>query len=320
MVLVLPLIIKLRLWQYFSRSDKIFSSAIIFGMCMFLLFLDPKLGFARDWDLFASTGLCAVFITFMMLWRSKSDLSSYRWFLQTALCLTLIFTCAFITVNQNRDYSIERFKNILGFYDSRSALGYETLAGHFRRHPRNESDLDEAITYYNKTFELDNKTRHLTFIAGIYLTKYELSSDIAQRPAYLSSIEKYALKILEYEDSSALAYDYLMAVSLYREDRREALRYSDSILKYSEDDNKPEVYLNRGKIYLELAIPDSAERQFHQALNLDSNFVRAYGYLGKAYLDKGDKNRAIDYYLEFLERDPNNELRPQIEDILRKLR
>jgi len=111
-----------------------------------------------------------------------------------------------------------------------------------------------------------------------------------------------------------------MAVSLFRKNRQEALRYSDSILKYGEDDNKPEVYLNRGKIYLELASPDSAESQFDQALKLDSNIVRAYGYLGKVYLDKGDKNKAIDYYLEFLERDPDNELRPQIEDILRKLR
>ena len=320
MILLLPLIFKLKLWQNFNRAEKLFSSAVLIGISAYLLLLDPKLGFARDWDLFASTGLCVVVIAIFLLQRSIEKISSYRRLIQTSICLCIILTASFIAVNANRDTNTERFKNILQFYDSRSALGYETLAGQYRRHPRDESDLDSAIVYYHKAYELDHKTRQLSFIAGIYLDRCLNNQNPEKKSEYLQNVEDYSYKIIEQEDSSTQAYDYLIAVSTLRSDLQSALMFSDSMLKYGDEEKKLNIYFNRGIMYLKSGQPDSAEIQFNRVLELDSNYARAYGYLGKIYLDRGDKNRAIDYYLKVLELDPDNELRPQIEEILRKLR
>lgn len=320
MILMIPLFIKFKVWQSISKPIKLFSIAVIFGAFLFMLILDPKLGFARDWDLFASTGLVLVMLTFFWIDRNHEKLSNYKTYIQTAVLIPVILTASFITVNQNRDDSIERFKDILTFYDTRSGLGYEALAGQYRRHSRGENDLDEAITYYNKAYEIDSKTRHLTFIAGMYLTKFTQSTDEYKKMMMINAIEKYARRALNDNDTLALAYDYLMAASIFRDDRYKALQYSDSILKYSKAESKPKLYLNRGKIYMELKNSNSAEKEFRAALALDSNYAKAYGYLGSIYLEKGEKDRAIEYYLKLLRLEPENEMRPQIEAILQKLR
>ena len=319
-VLLLPVIVKLKLWRNFNRAEKLFSGIVLIGVLAYLILLDPKLGFARDWDLFASTGLCAAVIVLYLLFRSKSELSSYRGLIQTSICLCLILTAAFITVNAGRGTSIDRFKNILQFYETRSALGYETLAGQYRRHPRNNADFDSAIVYYKKAYEIDHKTRHLSFIAGIYLDRCVNSRNPQKTDEYLRNVEKYSYQIIEQEDSSAQAYDYLIAASLLKSDLQTALMLSDSMLKYGDEDKKLNIYFNRGIMYLQSGQADSAESQFNRVLEIDSDFARAYGYLGKIYLDRGDKNRAIDFYLKVLELDPENELRPQIEEILQNLR
>lgn len=67
-------------------------------------------------------------------------------------------------------------------------------------------------------------------------------------------------------------------------------------------------HTNLGICLAQVGQLDEAEREFRLALTIDPSFARGYTNLGALALLAGDATRARDFYLEAIEKDPNNVL------------
>src|SRR5262245_22604223 len=70
--------------------------------------------------------------------------------------------------------------------------------------------------------------------------------------------------------------------------------------------DSPGVYLNLGKALLEKGDREGAIREYQAALRLDPNYATAHNNLGVALRDRGDREGAIREYQAALRIDPNH--------------
>jgi tetratricopeptide (TPR) repeat protein len=64
---------------------------------------------------------------------------------------------------------------------------------------------------------------------------------------------------------------------------------------------------------------DSCAANYRHAIELDPEMNIIYNHLGRVYKEMGEKDKAIEYLREFIQREPDSELRPQIRVLLREL-
>ncbi|NIR62215.1 MAG: tetratricopeptide repeat protein, partial [candidate division Zixibacteria bacterium] len=319
-LLLLPVIIKHKLWNNINIPAKIFSILLICGSLGFLFFIDPKLGFARDWDLFVPASAVFVIIAIYLVYKAKEIVTDYRSEISIAMLLPIIFSASFVAVNQNLESSYRRFEYILQFHSERSAFGYESLGGHYKRFYRNKEDLRRAIENYKRAFELLKNPRYLTNIASVYDVYFNSYTDETLSRRFIDSIEYYAEKALEYNDSLTNAYEYLSMASLYRNDLKKALNYTDIVLEYMDPKDQPEFRFRRAGILLRMNDYAAAEKEFLKILELDPDFGKAYIMLGSIYRMNGQREKAIQYFNEYLRRFPDGDFREEVESNLRNLR
>ncbi|HDS02036.1 MAG TPA: tetratricopeptide repeat protein [candidate division Zixibacteria bacterium] len=319
-LLLLPVIIKHKLWNNINIPARIFSFLLVCGSLGFLVFIDPKLGFARDWDLFVPAGAVIAIIAVRMAHRAKEITADYRAEISIAVLLPMIFSASFIAVNQNLESSYRRFEHILQFHAERSAFGYESLGGHYKRFYRNKEDLRRAIENYKRAFELLENPRYLTDIASVYNLYYNSYTDQSISRRFIDSIEYYSKQALKYNDSLHSAFEYLTMASMYREDFERALEYSNRVLRFVEKENEAEFRYKRAAIFLNMNDLRGAEKEFLKIIELDPGYSKAYVMLGHIYRQTGQNQKAIDYYSQYLQKFPDGEFRNEVEKILRNLR
>ncbi len=92
------------------------------GGVLFLMIIDPKLGFARDWDLMSFT----LFPVNMLLVKRTLDHAGGHW-RRTAIPLILVsalMSAAFIVVNVKEDTSLKRYEQLLNLDTQKSRTGW----------------------------------------------------------------------------------------------------------------------------------------------------------------------------------------------------
>ncbi|MBD3383188.1 MAG: hypothetical protein GF404_13470 [candidate division Zixibacteria bacterium] len=290
------------------------------GAVLFLIFVDPKLGMARDWDLFASTGLVMIMSFYPTLEAALLRRPDLKAIVRSAVLIAFVINLSFIAVNHSFPKNVARFEHILSLYDQRSAYGYENLGAYFRRNYRSPQELTRALEYYHKALEHNPNPRYFTSIAGTYNIFFEWAGDARAQRMLLDSIKHYADRALLYVDSLALPYDYLSLAEYYRKNVDSALIYSDSALRYANRFEKGEIHHHRGIIHLSTQNLDSAMYHFKQAIELEPDLSEPYGFLGRAYLGLKMEDSARYYFEQYLEHGPDPEVVPKIEEILEKLR
>ncbi|MBD3218677.1 MAG: hypothetical protein GF310_10400 [candidate division Zixibacteria bacterium] len=319
-LLLLTVIVKYKLWNNISVSAKIFALLLAGGALGLLLLLDPKIGFARDWDLFVPAGAVFVMIAIHLMRKAKEIKAVHRKAISTAVLLPLLFSSSYIAVNHNLESSYQRFEYILQFHSRRSAFGYESLGGHYKRFYRNKEDLQRAIKNYKKAFDLLENPRYLTNIASVYDVYFNSYTDQSISRIFIDSIEYYSKKALQYNDSLVNAYEYLSMASMYRNDLKRAIQYTDKVLEFMDTEDQPEFRFRRAGIFLRMDDYASAEKEFLKILELDPDFGRAYIMLGSIYRMAGQREKAIQYLNKYLKRFPEGEFREEVENNLRNLR
>lgn len=316
----LPLVLIIPVISASKSKPGVFEWLAFLGAVLFLFFVDPKLGMARDWDLFASAGLVMLMSFYPTLKATlvlKPDLKTY---VRSAILVAFVINLSFVAVNHNFNKNVTRFEHILGFYDHRSAYGYENLGAYFRRNYRGPQELTRALEYYHKALELNPNPRYFTSIAGTFNIFFEWAGDARGQRMLLDSIKHYADRALLYVDSLALPYDYLSLAEYYRRNIDSALIYSDSALKYANRFEKGEIHHHRGIIHLSTRKLDSAMYHFKQAIEHEPDLSEPYGFLGRAYLGLKMEDSARYYFEQYLGHGPDPQAVPKIEEILENLR
>lgn len=320
LVLLLPLIIKEKLWKRFSTTGIIFSALLFIGSMGYLFAIDPKLGFGRDWDLFVPAGMVLVVIGYFLIAKGKSNILKYRGYLQTAVLIPIVLTTSFIAINASLHPSYKRFEYILSLHKERSAFGYESLAGQLKRDNPTRENLRQALVYYRKAFDLLKNPRYLTDIASVYDVFYNSYKDESVKKVFIDSIEYYSKEALALNDSVSQAYEYLASASIYRKNYARALGYMDIVLKFIPPDREAEFRNKRVSVLMAMQDLDRAAIECEKIISIDPDFAEAYQTLGYIYLKKNDTANAYKYLSEYLKRDPNSEHRATIEKVLDQLK
>ena len=188
------------------------------------LFLDPKLGMARDWDLF-SLGLVPLVVwAAIRLTDNRSRLPGRL--LAFPILASATTLAMFVGINANTNTSIARFEQLLELDPARGGYGHEILATWYH----NRDQFQEEIIQWRKALKCVEHRRYWTGLSAAYVRAGDIANGFlaARRGYILDTTYAYSAYYLgvTYEElalpDSALIY-YARAVRLAPRDL--SLRY-----------------------------------------------------------------------------------------------
>lgn len=165
------------------KSDSVtvflFSSAI--GGFLWLFFIDPGLGMARDWDLFSVAVLPVGLLLFYRICDKDVKISNSQSLSYIVLCLAI--TVSFLAVNLIPSSSENRFHDLLRRYESKDYTGWSMLSYYYYNLGENEKSMaiaKEMATYFpirgriiDAQNELDRKNPNKAIEIGLALLQQE---------------------------------------------------------------------------------------------------------------------------------------------------
>lgn len=269
---------------------------------LYAAFVDPKLGYARDWDLFAFTGLG---VTLLALFLLLQVMRGEKVMEVGGLALALVMTCVvstlpWVLINASEGKAVARLEYLLRMDKGRAAHGYETLACYFR----DRGDHDKPVELWKKAIATNPNPRYFASLGNAYRRVED----------YDEAIEAY-YRCLEFgKDFPSLPGVYSnLGNTLARLGRYdEAVSHVKMAISMRPD--KADYHFNLGNILGKAGRYDEAVPYFETAIKLDPDNVRAYKVLGWTYARIGDNERAkscLEQYLRFKPKDG-----PQIKGLI----
>jgi hypothetical protein len=287
-VLIFPvgIILGVILWLYSRKSvdlkDKVkrFLIWTIIGSFLFAWLVDPKLGYSRDWDLFAFTGLG---ITFLLSFLLITNVNMWKTIKPSRITLvlfitSLIFTLPWIWINASQVKAVARVEDLLILDNPRAAYGYETLACYFRDRGENE----KTANYWKKAIAINPNPRYFGALGNAYLRlkRFDLAEE-AFRQAIGVAPDRLSLELFHSSLGHCLA---------------EQGKYEEAAMEMREAINlgprKADYYYALGNILGKEKRYQEAAACFEMVLSLDANYLKAYRMLAITYAHLGRKQEA----------------------------
>jgi Tfp pilus assembly protein PilF len=289
----------------FKKREMVF--LLIMSICslVFGLIVDPKLGYPRDWDLFAFTGLgytiMGVFLLFSVL--KESELKRDRYITLALISTAFISTIPWIYVNANEKKTVERLNHVLELDGKRSALGHEALAYYYRNYRQKDKEIEE----WKKAIALIEKPRYFKNLGAVYVEmgKY-------QEAAW--QLEK----VMEKEPEDHLTHSDLGVVYAALGRYEEAKHQLQRAIELQPDN--PIYYENLGLFLLNLKSYKESKEILKKGLEVDSSYFPNYRNLGFAYAYSGGNEEAIKYLELYLKYEPQAKDRNYVQESIKRLK
>jgi tetratricopeptide (TPR) repeat protein len=306
-------------WINFRENVVKFLVLMMLGSFAFALLIDPKLGYARDWDLFAFVGLGVTFLGSYLLvgllrtLHQKTPMPAHDkllqerkkkngeadhephgvWLSQVTLILlvtSLISTLPYILVNASQERAIARFEDLLKTDEKGAALGYEILACFFR----DKGEYERTIRLWKNAIRIDPNPRYFASLGNAYIRLKE----------YDKAIEAYDRSIKEGLDSPGIHRIYKnLGTTLAR-----VGRYDEAVVQLkraiSLRPQEAEYYDILGNILGKAERFEEALLCFEMVLSLKPDDVSVYKSLGICYFAMGEIEKARGYLKRYLKTAP----------------
>ncbi len=285
-------------------KDKIVVFFIIVTFCsfMFALIIDPKLGYARDWDLFSSTGLgytlLGIYLGFDYFRHTKLKKLNY---IALALATTAFFsTIPWIYVNAKEDKAVERFKALLDVDVETSGYGHEVLAYYYR----DQGLINKEAEEWRKALSVVENKRYLMNLGGSYvkLGRYE------------EAIAMYK-KAIQLNPNSADSYYNLGVALAYTGKHEEAKKQYQ--MPINKDPHFLDAYTNLGVLLIEMGDYQEALEVLKPAIGMNPDYFPAYYNMAVAYSRMGKPEDIIQLFRAYLQRNPEDYQR--VQKLLKKM-
>lgn len=301
LLLIIPvplgLLVPLILFGKSNPQSDIRVFGIILTACagFFLLAINPSLGYARDWDLFAtSTALIGINIL-ILYFRKCAPISQVKLVFPAALAFVLL--SIWILTNSSPQRQLQRAENLLSLSDKGHGYGTELLAHYYRYQAKdNQKVLDllgtitgpsrnarvlrimavtmyemgryrEALATAREGLLLDSAVAELNYIAGQSLTELGF---IDTATAYLEKAQHYDSR--NYVFTRSLARNYYtrgrIAIAI------EGYKYAILL-----EPRKHAGYFDVAAIYHEAGVYDSAYFYAQAGLKIAPDFRPGYELL-----------------------------------------
>lgn len=293
LVLCMVLLIFLR-WINFKETTVKFFICVMVCSFGFALLVDPKLGYARDWDLFAFTGLgitlLALYLTINI--SRKERIMKLDQITLILVITSLISTLPWILVNASEEKAIARFENLLKMDEKRAAHGYETLACYFRDKGKHE----KTIKLWKKAIAIDPNPRYFASLGSAY-----------------SRLKRYDQATEAYDRFINMAPDFSGIDRVYK-DLSNALakmgRYDEAVSQLKKaiglKPGRADYYYNLGNILGRVGRFEEAVPYFETALKLNPGNTAIYKKLGICYAGMGKREEAKAYLETYLKSMPKD--------------
>ena len=296
---------------------------------LFLFLFDPKLGMARDWDLFA---IPVVSIALLILAVRLSINRNWSLIEKAGILVGIAIISSFILVNCFPGSSTERFESLLKLDPERSPSGREVLANYYM----SRGQPEEAAGQYREALAVEKNRRYYKLLSEtlLQLGRAEEAAKEAFRAVRLDSEYSEGHHQLGQSleqmgaDSSAM-HHYYRAVELAPEVGRYRNSLGTLALKLGEnkiaEENlfeavklNPEsaiYYNNLGTVKLALGKPLEAKPCFEKALKLENNFYLAMFNLARVLKATERYSEAETYFQRILNEAPSSDLAERVRSL-----
>jgi tetratricopeptide (TPR) repeat protein len=277
---VLWLVILTMFWTRLRIKDKAarFLVWLTVGSIGFALLIDPKLGYARDWDLFAFTGLGTTILALSLVvdsLRDRNEASNVaarqpgygrrkeggvdlRRMSVVLVTTSLVSTLPWIWVNASPQKAVDRFEDLLRMDGRARGHGYETLACY----SRDRGEYERSVDWWNHAMAADPNPRYLGALGNAY-----------QRLG-----------------------DYDKAIEAYRRSLRMESRFPGAA----------SVHKNLGDVLVKIGRLEEAALQFKQSIHLKPGRAEVHRSLGMILGRLGRYQEALPHLEMALESDPGD--------------
>jgi hypothetical protein len=244
-------------------------TSILIPCALYIIFFNPEIGMARDWDLFTMTTAALVPFVLLVLNRylRATGLVAERVarFAVPSLFVMLISSAAWVSVNASTERTIARFRNILTYDQTHAAYAWENLA--MLQHSRNE--LDDAIATMRIAYDHSHNPRQGARLA-VYLDEAKQTDEAKQiiekilerRPDY--GVARFRMLVfLEREDNWPRILEVARdGVKYNPDDGIYYFFYGEALIRTGDEKNGIELF----KKCLEFDLPESITAHVHEVL------------------------------------------------------
>lgn len=287
-----------------NLKDKviIFFMVVILFSFTFALIMDPKLGYARDWDLFSSTGLgytiLGIYLGLSYFRQAKIKKLNY---VILALTSTVLFsTLPWIYVNAQESKSVERFKALLDLDVERGAYGHEILAYYYR----DKRLINKEAEEWEKAFSIVESERYAVNLGKSYgkLGRYQEAIAIFKRAIQLNP-------------NSANGYfnlgNALLDIGKHEEAKKQ---YHMAI---NRNPNFHQAYARLGALLTEMGHYEEGLKVLQSAIQINPDYFLTYYGIARAYSKMGKPKEGIALLRAYLKRNPKDYQR--VQQLLKKM-
>jgi tetratricopeptide (TPR) repeat protein len=278
-----------------------FSIVTLFSF-MFAFLMDPKLGYARDWDLFSSTGLgytlLGIYLGLGYFRQAKIKKLNY---VVMAMTFTAFFsTLPWIYVNAREDKGVERFKALLDLDVKRSGYGHEILAIYYR----DRGLVNEEMEEWKKGVSAVENERYLVNLGICYekLGRYQEAIPLFK-------------KAIQLNPGSANAYNNLGAALVHLGEYEEAVKQYQLSIKL--DPYYFKAYCNLGGLLAKMGHYPEALEALKSTIQINPDYFEAYQNLASTYQRMGKLEEIIPLLQAYLKRNPKDYQR--VQQLLKKM-
>ena len=246
-----------------------------------LFVLEPELGVARDWDIFAFSGIIITVLALTALSCLKERRGPPNRVLACAAIASLILVLPWILLNMDEGLSTARFSSILSRDPHKKAYGYEILSHHHRSYGR----TSPAIEALKRAVRSEPRNPRY----------YGLLGDTYTASGLLDSACYYQMKAIEVDSTYWVAHFNLGILCFRRGEVNDAFDYlMRAALRM--DDGSDEAWYNLANVAFFRGEENLSIHMYREALRRNPRNPKANHNLSIMYYRKGDFLLAKHYH------------------------
>ncbi|MFC1476134.1 tetratricopeptide repeat protein [Candidatus Zixiibacteriota bacterium] len=277
---------------FFTRGKRVLKTGLRFFWPLAViiplgipLFIDPKLGMARDWDLM-TLGLLPLLV-FWAIHLADIRIQLPRSAIRLPIFASVTVLALFVGINAHAPTAVSRFEKLVELDAARGGYGYEMLAYYY--HTRGE--IDRVIRSWQRALELEENGRYWMQLSTVYRQQGDQENALA------------SARRCFFTDTTSAAGAYFLA-NTYNN-----LGLSDSVLHYLDwsarlaPDNDEVQHDLAATLYARGQIED-AHRHIITAIELAPDKAKYHNVLGAILIQTGRFDEAIPIFGRALELHP----------------
>ncbi len=257
LIIILSFLISRRRISPGNHNLRNFLLVAVAGAFLYLILLDPRLGYAGDWDLFASTGVVITTLALFLISSAKGKGISHIARVSLMAAALAIFG-SYALVNANDSISMKREIEVYPLYGERGGIELELMGANLKR----RNMLDDAERVWRMAIKLRPHPR-----------TYSRLAEVMTKRNRLSEARYYAEEGLKVDSTFAALHVILGIIDVREDNFEEAETQLKDAIKYDPNDGSP--YLTLGLMYSNLKRYSEAETQLRKALQFNPNNASA---------------------------------------------